>query len=59
MSRDLLTGIERKRNRFIDWLAPPDTHREEKPIRQWEWLIAYACFGAILMVNWVIERFER
>jgi len=58
-TRDPLTGLERKHSRFLDWLMPPDSCREEKPIRWWEWLIAYACFGVILAINWVIERFER
>jgi hypothetical protein len=52
--RDPLSGVLRTPNIWW-WLAVPQGV-EERPIRRWEWLIAYALFGVILALNWLVER---
>jgi hypothetical protein len=49
----VLTGVAPPPD-ILWWLkTPPGV---EKPIRKWEWLIAYTAFGLILAVHWVGER---
>jgi hypothetical protein len=50
---DPLTGVLRKPDIWW-WLSR--RQGEERPIRRWEWLIAYTLYGAILALNWLVER---